>query len=201
MKRKFISSLFLTVMLPVAAFGCDIHKNPVKVTEAELNVRMNAGAAVILDRRPAMVLMPEGVKKEEPVVQETEENLSVRLEEEEEYILKKLAMAEAEGEDVKGKALVMQVVLNRVWSDEFPGTVKEVVYQDGEFSPINDGRFDRAEPDDGCQEALEMVKEKLLDDCSMGATYFESRSESTWHSRNLQYLFQYGRHYFYKNRE
>ena len=32
-------------------------------------------------------------------------------------ILLKIAMAEAEGEGVKGKALVMLVVLNRVWSE------------------------------------------------------------------------------------
>lgn len=28
-------------------------------------------------------------------------------------------MAEAEGEDTEGKALVILVVLNRVWSDDF----------------------------------------------------------------------------------
>ena len=33
------------------------------------------------------------------------------------YLLEKIAMAEAEGEDTEGKALVMLVVLNRVWSD------------------------------------------------------------------------------------
>lgn len=36
------------------------------------------------------------------------------------YRLAKIAMAEAEGEDTEGKALVILVVLNRVWSDEFP---------------------------------------------------------------------------------
>ena len=35
------------------------------------------------------------------------------------YRLAKIAMAEAESEDTEGKALVMLVVLNRVWSDEF----------------------------------------------------------------------------------
>ena len=38
------------------------------------------------------------------------------------YRLAKIAMAEAEGEDTEGKALVILVVLNRVWSDDFPDT-------------------------------------------------------------------------------
>ena len=29
-------------------------------------------------------------------------------------------------------------------------------------------------------------------------TYFESRSNSTWHSEHLTFLFRHGRHYFYK---
>ena len=52
------------------------------------------------------------------------------------YMLAKIAMAEAESEDTEGKALVMLVVLNRVWSDEFPDTIAGVIFQDGQFSPI-----------------------------------------------------------------
>ena len=36
------------------------------------------------------------------------------------YLLAKIAMAEAEGEDTVGKALVIRTVLNRVESDKFP---------------------------------------------------------------------------------
>lgn len=46
---------------------------------------------------------------------------------EESYMLAKIAMAEAEGEDTKGKALVILTVLNRVWSDQFPDTIAEVI--------------------------------------------------------------------------
>ena len=53
---------------------------------------------------------------------ETEEPLiaSMDWDKDDSYLLCKIAMAEAESEGVKGKALVMLVVLNRVWSDEFP---------------------------------------------------------------------------------
>ena len=120
---------------------------------------------------------------------------------EESYLLAKLAMAEAESEDTEGKALVMLVVLNRVWDDEeFPNTIEEVIYQPRQFSPISNGRFDRVEPDADCWAALDLIMQDRWDE-SYGATYFESKSESTWHSENLTFLFQHGKHYFYTDRE
>ena len=116
---------------------------------------------------------------------------------EDSYLLAKIAMAEAEGEDVEGKALVILVVLNRVWTDEFPGTIHDVIYQKSQFSPIANGRFDRVEPDEECYEALEMVMSGW--DESDGALYFESeKSADNWHSRHLEYLFTHGGHRFYK---
>ena len=119
---------------------------------------------------------------------------------EESYLLAKIAMAEAEGEDIEGKALVMLVVLNRVFDDEFPDAIEEVIYQPGQFSPVSNGRFDKVEPDTDCWAALDLI---MLDkwDESCGAIYFESKSESTWHSENLIFLYRHGKHYFYTDRE
>ena len=115
----------------------------------------------------------------------------------EEEILLKVAMAEAEGESTEGKALVMLVVLNRVWSDEFPDTIAGVIFQDGQFSPISNGRYDEVKPDADCYRALQLIQIDGWDE-SRGATYFESKSESNWHSEHLTFLFQHGKHYFYK---
>ncbi len=118
----------------------------------------------------------------------------------EEYLLARIAMAEAEGEDTEGKALVMWIVLNRVSDDRFPDSIEEVIFQSGQFSPIANGRFDRVKPDRDCWDALEMIEFGQWDE-SRRATYFESKSESTWHSKNLEFLFQHGNHYFYRERE
>lgn len=69
---------------------------------------------------------------------ETEEPLiaSMDWDKDDSYLLCKIAMAEAESEGVKGKALVMLVVLNRVWSNEFPDTIEEVIFQKNQFSPV-----------------------------------------------------------------
>lgn len=116
---------------------------------------------------------------------------------EESYMLMKIAMAEAEGESVEGKALVMLVVLNRVWSDGFPDTIEEVIFEPGQFSPVREGgRYFTTEPNDECYEALEMVMKGW--DESRGALYFESCENSSWHSENLEFLFQVGNHKFYR---
>lgn len=112
-------------------------------------------------------------------------------------MLMKIAMAEAEGESVEGKALVMLVVLNRVWSDEFPDTIEEVIFQPRQFSVTEPGgRYYTTEPDEGCREALALVSAGW--DGSQGALYFESCENDSWHSRNLEYLFQEGNHRFYR---
>lgn len=116
------------------------------------------------------------------------------------YLLAKIAMAEAEGEDTEGKALVILVVLNRVWSDEFPDSISEVIYQEGQFSPVSNGRFDRVEPNEDCYRALELVQVERWDE-SHGALYFESVSASDWHRKNLSFLFKHGNHYFYTDKE
>ena len=67
---------------------------------------------------------------------------------EEDYdALLRLVEAEASGEDIKGKLLVANVVLNRVKSGAFPDTIKEVIYQRqngrAQFSPVATGKIDR----------------------------------------------------------
>lgn len=115
------------------------------------------------------------------------------------YMLAKIAMAEAEGEDTEGKALVMCVVLNRVRSNKFPDNVRTVIYQKGQFSPVANGRYEKVEPNEDCWKALNMIRADGWDD-SRGALYFESKSASKWHRDNLQFLFRHGSHLFYTDR-
>lgn len=74
-------------------------------------------------------------------------------------MLCKIAMAEAEGEDVEGKALVMLVVLNRTKAEGFPDTVSDVIYEKGQFTPVANGRFQRRSRQ-RCFEALQMIVQK-----------------------------------------
>ena len=116
----------------------------------------------------------------------------------ESYLLAKIAMAEAEGCNTQTKTLIIMCVLNRVWSDEFPDTIEEVIFQENQFSPVDNGRWDRVEPNEDCYEAVKVVMEAKYDD-SGGATYFENcADEDNWHSRNLEFLYESEGIRFYK---
>lgn len=125
---------------------------------------------------------------------------------EDSYLLAKIAMAEAEGEGVEGKAMVIMVVLNRVWTEGFPDSIEDVIFDYSEekdiyqFSPVAPGgRWWTTEPDEECYEALRIIMVEKWDE-SEGALYFEAtyNGEDTWHSENLEYIKTVGNHNFYK---
>ncbi len=139
------------------------------------------------------------------VVSEPEETSNstpkVKLTDSEKNILLKIAMAEAEGEPLEGKALVMNVVLNRIQSHDFPDSVEEVVFQtiNGvyQFSPVEeDGRYWTTMPNWDCYRALNMITDGW--DESRGALYFEACTGETWQAENCEYLFEVGNHRFYR---
>lgn len=51
---------------------------------------------------------------------------------------------EARGESYAGQKAVGIVVMNRVRSKDFPNTIKDVIYESGQFSPVRSGSFNRA---------------------------------------------------------
>ncbi len=57
-------------------------------------------------------------------------------------LLANLIYCEAGAEPYAGKLAVASVVINRVRSSKFPGTVVGVIYQKNQFSPVKSGRLD-----------------------------------------------------------
>ena len=118
--------------------------------------------------------------------------------------LLRLVEAEASGEDIKGKMLVANVVLNRAESGLFPDTIKEVIYQRqngrAQFSPVATGKIDRVSVS---EETVEAVERALCgEDESAGALYFVAPAcadaeNHAWFQRNLTLLFSYNGHEFY----
>lgn len=127
------------------------------------------------------------------------------LAEDELEILQRIVEAEAGNEDEDGKLLVANVVLNRVDSDSFPGTVKEVVFQQSkgitQFSPVASGRIHTVEVSEETAAAVERAL--AGEDLSQGALYFAARKYASskkmrWFDEKLTFLFRHGGHEFYK---
>lgn len=115
-------------------------------------------------------------------------------------ILKRIAMAEAGTEGIEGKAMVMQVVLNRVADERFPNTIKEVVFQKYndryQFSTIENESYYEVEPDIECNLALADVEQRKYE--NIDALYFEN-AKNSWQERTCEFVCKVGNHSFYKN--
>ena len=75
--------------------------------------------------------------------------------------------------------------------------MEAVIFEEDQFTPIYNGRWERVEPDAACYEALELVKNGW--DESQGATYFElTTSAATWHKTSLIKLFEHETTTYYK---
>lgn len=205
MRKLLISSLGVVGMLVISAFAFASSQNNTPAGNGE-----KTEMAAVLETTVGVETIKQATVKEQeiipkPVEKPTEKPCRSKIcsmdwDVEDTYLLAKIAMAEAENQDTEGKALVILVVLNRVWDDRFPDTIREVIYQENQFSPVSNGRFDSVEPDVDCWKALEMVQVEHWDE-SQSALYFESKSQSTWHEVNLKYLFKHGDHYFYTEQE
>lgn len=106
----------------------------------------------------------------------------------------KIIQAEAGNQDMEGKILVGNVILNRVANAKFPNTIHEVIFQKSQFSPVSNGSYKKAVPSDEVYEAVN----RLLngEDYSLGALYFRATSSnSNW--GKLKLILSHGGHKFY----
>ena len=89
------------------------------------------------------------------------------------------------GEDALGQQLVVNVVVNRVNSPDFPDTIRDVVFQPGQFTPVMNGAFERATPDRRIRDAVQAAFSG--EDNSRGALFFRAvrGAEGSWHERAL----------------
>lgn len=118
--------------------------------------------------------------------------------------LLQIVEAEAGGEDVKGRVLVANVIMNRVKSAQFPDTITEVVWDTSggapQFSPTYDGRISTVTVSDETRDAVKQALEGK--DYSEGALFFVAKDQAekrnvAWFDSDLKHLFEYGVHDFY----
>lgn len=132
----------------------------------------------------------------------------MELSKEERVVLERIVEAEAGGEDIYGRMLVANVVLNRVLSEEFPDTVEGVVFQNNgktyQFSPVRKGgRYYTITVSEVTKRAVDRVL--AGEDYSDGAKYFFARrltssQKAKWFDSALSKVLEYGCHEFFKDK-
>ncbi len=122
-------------------------------------------------------------------------------------MLERIVQAEAGGEDMKGKILIVNVIMNRVEDGDFPNTIKGVIFQksDGkyQFSPVASNKYSTVHVSSDTKKAVKRALQG--EDYSKGALYFVARKRTNaksikWFDQNLDWLFVHGGHEFYKNK-
>lgn len=106
-------------------------------------------------------------------------------------LLARLIHAEAGNQDLTGKKLVADVVLNRVASPKFPDTIKEVIYQRGQFSVVNNGALEAAKQT-VTQEDYEAAIVELSDQIDYEILFFDCAGYPIYGTP----AYKHGGHYF-----
>lgn len=180
-------------------------------TEAKIQAKIEEVLATIGDseefskNQNMMSKVMSSKETDENIVESTSETVpKFELSSQDYNALLRIVEAEATGEDIKGKILVGNVIMNRVKSEEFPDTVEKVVFQKVgghvQFSPTADGRYESVTISDETMEAINDILDGV--DYSKGALFFSARDKAdptnmSWFDSNLKWLFAYGGHEFY----
>ena len=146
----------------------------------------------------------EAKKAAEEAARKAEEEKAVHamaVSQEDYQVLQRIVQAEAGICDDRGKILVANVIINRVKSGQFPDTVKGVVYEPSQFSPVSNGSINSVKVTEDTKQCVDRAL--AGEDYSNGALYFMNRGGSrrgaiSWFDSHLTYLFQHGNHEFFK---
>lgn len=94
-------------------------------------------------------------------------------------LLARIISAESRGEPYMGQVAVGAVVLNRVKHPSFPNTIAGVIYQQGAFSSLSDGEFNKPITDSARRAASDAMNGS---DPSGGAIYFynPAKTSNAW---------------------
>jgi N-acetylmuramoyl-L-alanine amidase len=96
-------------------------------------------------------------------------NIPASITASEKDLLARLVESEAKGEQYAGKVAVATVVLNRVHHHDFPNTIQSVIYQNGQFTPVDNGTINHP----ASKESIRAVNEALaFQSMSNGSLFF-----------------------------
>lgn len=140
----------------------------------------------------------DAIVNEIPITKEEVLNESIQKDTytEDEILLLRIASCEAGNQGVIGMAYVIKVVQNRIEDPSFANSVYGVIYEENQFSAINEHWWSDGYISDEAYEALELVNNGW--DETEGALFFCTPSANEYHRSSLEYIKTYKDHEFYK---
>jgi len=190
-KRLKLMLLTIAVLISGLLFYC-ISSSACEPTTDTLYFMPKAG----FDKYLSDIIYYEAHKD---TIEETEPELNViyptyYLTDREADLLLRVAVLEAGGTDPQSIGMVMQIVLNRVASPNFPDTIEEVIFQKNPIQFTTASKLATANITPEAYVALDSVIFGEFD--YFEAIYFESDPDLRWHGW-CDYVTSYGGHDFY----
>lgn len=134
-----ILAVMITAGVPQMAAHAQEAGNAGAVTEATEAIDDTSAEAVAAGEAAAQQTLTGTVNNQVAIEEQTQPAASDDL-----TVLAGIIYCEAGSESYQGKVAVGSVVMNRIASSRYPDTIREVVYQSGQFTPALNGRLDRA---------------------------------------------------------
>jgi len=125
------------------------------------------------------------------------QDIFIDIDDKELEMLTRIISGEARGEPLEGQIAVGAVVINRVLSDDFPDTIEEVIFAEGQFIAIDDGYYEMEPTEKSYQAALKVLEGE---DPSNGAYYFYNplTARTLWWLNSREKTAEIGNHIFAK---
>lgn len=110
--------------------------------------------------------------------------------------LARIIEAEAGNQSYLGKLAVGSVVINRKNDDQFPDTVKEVIFQKGQFTPVANGRIHKVKPSEDSFKAAKEVLKGTKDPTDGALFFYNPRIATDRWIRTREVIKDIGQHRF-----
>lgn len=121
----------------------------------------------------------------------------LNIAQEDAVLLMQLARSEAGDSGVDAQLIVMNVVMNRLKSKNFPDNIHDIIFAAKQFQVVTNGSFDNT--DINVDSHLALARLEMGEDISDGAIYFESASVTdSWQSKNREFIFEKFGQRFYR---
>lgn len=214
LKHKLLLTAFAVVssVVPVLSQGIDIKSTTPSMAQKDLlgietnNVvcdnTVTETEIVSINTYIFSLKTDKKVKKEKKEKKDTPETIYDLYSEDEIEVLHRIVEAECTNQDIDCKMNVANVIINRVESDSFPDTIKDVVFQKRQFSPISDGRYWEVEISKDTIKACEDIF--MEKDTVEGAVFFcnprdvKNNSTQSWFKKLTYIKKDSSGHHFYK---
>lgn len=168
---NFIVSLFFTYIIGLSIDLLDSIDNINNVTnELDLVVKQSTYSGVEPTQPPVI----------KPISHTAQPKKVSNKVDSETYLLAQIISAEAKGEPYEGMIAVGNVILNRVEDPKFPDTIKDVIFQKGQFQPVTNGSIYDKPTDKALQAAKEVMNGKRVVSKRVVFFYNPDISTSRW---------------------